>query len=119
MPEDPPALPPVQNATSTTKLRTNSTRDGPEFVRHFFAKSRLHHIGTWRATFQQKAAEFQAKYKGGPVTRAPASSSDRVILHVDMDCFFVAVAVRGRPELQKVPVAVAHSGNAGSSEISS
>ncbi|KAJ8524569.1 hypothetical protein ON010_g16548 [Phytophthora cinnamomi] len=114
--EDPPALPP---ASSTTKLWTNSTRDGPEFVRHFFAKSRLHHIGTWRATFQQKAAGFQAKYMGGPVARAPASSSDRVILHVDMDCFFVAVAVRGRPELQKVPVAVAHSGNAGSSEISS
>lgn len=116
MPNDPP---PVQTAGATSKLRTNSTRDGPEFVRHFFAKSRLHHIGTWRATFQQKAAEFQAKYKGGPVTRAPPSSSDRVILHVDMDCFFVAVAVRGRPELQKVPVAVAHSGNAGSSEISS
>ncbi|KAE9333673.1 DNA repair protein [Phytophthora fragariae] len=116
MPNDPP---PVQPAGATSKLRTNSTRDGPEFVRHFFAKSRLHHIGTWRATFQQKAAEFQAKYKGGPVTRVPASSGDRVILHVDMDCFFVAVAVRGRPELLKVPVAVAHSGNAGSSEISS
>ncbi|KAF1785731.1 DNA polymerase, Y-family, little finger domain [Phytophthora cactorum] len=51
--------------------------------------------------------------------KAPASSSDRVILHVDMDCFFVAVAARGKPELHKVPVAVAHSGNAGSSEISS
>uniref|UniRef100_M4B624 DNA repair protein REV1 n=1 Tax=Hyaloperonospora arabidopsidis (strain Emoy2) TaxID=559515 RepID=M4B624_HYAAE len=36
-----------------------------------------------------------------------------------MDCFFVAVAVRGRPELKQLPVAVAHSGNAGSSEISS
>ncbi|GMF14518.1 unnamed protein product [Phytophthora fragariaefolia] len=117
--EPPPVLPPAQAGGSTTKLRTNSTRDGPEFVRHFFAKSRLHHIGTWKATFQQKAAEFQSKYKGGPVTRAPASSSERVILHVDMDCFFVAVAVRGRPELQKVPVAVPHSGNAGSSEISS
>ncbi|KAG2819617.1 hypothetical protein PC129_g11635 [Phytophthora cactorum] len=124
VPEDPPASPPPQltskkSSNTTLKLRTNSTRDGPEFVRHFFAKSRLHHIGTWRATFQQKAAEFQAKYKGGPINRAPASSSDRVILHVDMDCFFVAVAARGKPELHKVPVAVAHSGNAGSSEISS
>ncbi|ETN15933.1 hypothetical protein PPTG_06195 [Phytophthora nicotianae INRA-310] len=123
VPEDPPASPPQvasnKNSTTTLKLRTNSTKDGPEFVRHFFAKSRLHHIGTWRATFQQKAAEFQAKYKGAPINRAPVSSSDRVILHVDMDCFFVAVAVRDKPELHKVPVAVAHSGNAGSSEISS
>ncbi|KAI9981553.1 hypothetical protein PInf_009306 [Phytophthora infestans] len=119
--EDPPASPPPSknNSTTSLKLRTNSTKDGPDFVRHFFAKSRLHHIGTWRATFQQKAAEFQAQYKGGPVTRASATSSDRVILHVDMDCFFVAVAVRDKPELQKVPVAVAHSSNAGSSEISS
>jgi DNA repair protein REV1 len=120
---DPPPEPPPMQTTADKgtmrKTRTNSTRDGPDFVRHFFAKSRLHHIGTWRATFQQKATAFQAKYKGAPVARAPASSSDRVLLHVDMDCFFVAVAVRGRPELQKVPVAVAHSGNAGSSEISS
>uniref|UniRef100_K3W5C8 UmuC domain-containing protein n=1 Tax=Globisporangium ultimum (strain ATCC 200006 / CBS 805.95 / DAOM BR144) TaxID=431595 RepID=K3W5C8_GLOUD len=36
-----------------------------------------------------------------------------------MDCFFVAVAVRERPELQNVPVAVAHSGNSGTSEVSS
>ncbi|KAG7382177.1 deoxycytidyl transferase [Phytophthora pseudosyringae] len=108
-----------KSSTAGTTLRTNSTRDGPEFVRHFFAKSRLHHIGAWRATFQQKAAEFQAKYQGGSMTKASASSSDRVLLHVDMDCFFVAVAVRGRPELAKVPVAVAHSGKAGSSEISS
>ncbi|OWZ24483.1 DNA repair protein [Phytophthora megakarya] len=118
--EDPPvSLLAEMNNAASSKLRTNSTKDGPEFVRHFFAKSRLHHIGTWRTTFQQKAAEFQAKYKGAPVTRAPVKSSDRVILHVDMDCFFVAVAVRGRNELEKVPVAVAHSGNAGSSEISS
>lgn len=104
---------------TATKARTNSTRDGPEFVRHFFAKSRLHHIGTWRTTFQQKAADFQAKYKGGTVERASPTSCERVILHVDMDCFFVAVAVRDRPELQNVPVAVAHSSKAGSSEISS
>ncbi|RMX65532.1 hypothetical protein DD238_004915 [Peronospora effusa] len=108
-----------KTSSAPDKLQTTSTRDGPEFVKHFFAKSRLHHIGTWRSTFQQKAAEFLAKYKGGQVTRALASSNDRVMLHVDMDCFFVAVAVRGRPQLEKVPVAVAHSGNAGSSEISS
>lgn len=99
--------------------RRKPTRDGAEFVRHFFAKSRLHHIGNWRSTFQQKAGEFLSIYKGPSIQREASTSSRRVILHVDMDCFFVAVAVRERPELKNVPVAVAHSGNAGTSEISS
>lgn len=32
-----------------------------------------------------------------------------VIMHIDMDCFFVSVGIRNRPELQDVPVAVAHA----------
>ena len=36
----------------------------------------------------------------------------RVILHVDMDCFFVSVLVKNRPELRDKPVAVAHNGTA-------
>ena len=34
----------------------------------------------------------------------------RVILHVDMDCFFVSVLVKNRPELRDKAVAVAHNG---------
>lgn len=116
--------PNAQVAGKTTSVaapgKTNSTRDGPaKFVRHFFAKSRLHHIGSWRTTFQQKAAEFQSVYKGERIRREPPTSSNRVILHIDMDCFFVAVAVRERPDLDGKAIAVAHSGNAGSSEVSS
>lgn len=107
-------------SASYGETRSKFTRDGPEFVRHFFAKSRLHHIGNWRSTFQQKAAEFLSIYKGPAIQRESPTSCRRVILHVDMDCFFVAVAVRERPELQSAPVAVAHSGNSGgTSEISS
>lgn len=40
-------------------------------------------------------------------------------MHVDMDCFFAAVSSRSRPELQDVPLAVAHSNHAaGHSEVS-
>ena len=40
-------------------------------------------------------------------------------MHVDMDCFFASVSLRNRPELQGVPIAVAHSNHsAGHSEIS-
>lgn len=34
---------------------------------------------------------------------------DLVIMHIDMDCFFVSVGIRNRPELQGVPVAVTHA----------
>ncbi|KAG6954777.1 hypothetical protein JG687_00011600 [Phytophthora cactorum] len=90
VPEDPPASPPPQltskkSSNTTLKLRTNSTRDGPEFVRHFFAKSRLHHIGTWRATFQQKAAEFQAKYKGMFMQTAKELCPELIVLPYQFD----------------------------------
>lgn len=40
-------------------------------------------------------------------------------MHVDMDCFFASVAVRNRPELRGIPLAIAHSNNSsGHSEIS-
>lgn len=43
----------------------------------------------------------------------------RVLMHVDMDCFFASVSVRNRPELQGIPLAVAHSNHtAGHSELS-
>ena len=50
-------------------------------------------------------------------------SRERVILHIDMDCFFCSVAVRGRPEFVGMPVAVcwssADSDKAWHGEISS
>lgn len=57
------------------------------------------------------------------ILRSPSSlqdsRGDRVVVHVDMDCFFVSALTRHRPDLARVPVAVAHSASAGSSEISS
>lgn len=34
---------------------------------------------------------------------------ESVIMHIDMDCFFVSVGIRNRPELQGLPVAVTHA----------
>nr|CCA18314.1 DNA repair protein REV1 putative [Albugo laibachii Nc14]CCA18413.1 DNA repair protein REV1 putative [Albugo laibachii Nc14] len=111
-----------QAEDAIVKKRTNSSKGGPEFLKSFFAKSRLHHIGTWRTRFQQRAQEFEKLYTKAPMHRESPQSDKRVILHVDMDCFFVAIAIkchRLNRELESKPVAVAHSSNAGSSEISS
>lgn len=41
----------------------------------------------------------------------------QVIMHIDMDCFFVSVGLRDRPDLRGQPVAVTHGkGNPGSSK---
>ncbi|XP_071805279.1 DNA repair protein REV1-like isoform X1 [Asterias amurensis] len=45
-----------------------------------------------------------------------SSKSDRVIMHVDMDCFFVSVGLRNRPDLIGKPVAVTHSRGKGMPE---
>lgn len=34
---------------------------------------------------------------------------DSVIMHIDMDCFFVSVGIRKKPELRDLPVAVTHA----------
>ncbi|KAI4371218.1 hypothetical protein MLD38_019481 [Melastoma candidum] len=41
-----------------------------------------------------------------PVAKAGSSSDSRVIAHVDLDCFYVQVEQRKRPELRGVPAAV-------------
>eukprot|EP00611_Tribonema_gayanum_P019309 TRINITY_DN3321_c3_g1_i2.p1 TRINITY_DN3321_c3_g1~~TRINITY_DN3321_c3_g1_i2.p1 ORF type:complete len:949 (+),score=282.51 TRINITY_DN3321_c3_g1_i2:429-2849(+) len=107
-----------------------TSREDPDFVATFFRHSRLHHIGHFTARYSKMAAEYlrerdatggKAVYNG-PLGEGPT----RVVLHVDMDCFFVSVMIRDRPELKSKAVAVAHTGGTtpstgigSSSEISS
>lgn len=47
-----------------------------------------------------------------PVMNLNVSSSaqkSRIIMHIDMDCFFVSVGLRNHPELRGFPIAVAHA----------
>jgi DNA repair protein REV1 len=51
---------------------------------------------------------------------AGAAAQERVVVHLDMDCFFVSVAAVGRPEFAGRPLAVCHSNSArGTGEVSS
>ncbi|KNC96285.1 uncharacterized protein SPPG_08437 [Spizellomyces punctatus DAOM BR117] len=76
----------------------------PGFLQKFFASSRLHHLSTWKGELRDFV------YRQGPRRRTNATAhSKRVIIHVDMDCYFASVALRDRPHLQSLPVVVAHS----------
>ncbi|KXZ53208.1 hypothetical protein GPECTOR_7g1101 [Gonium pectorale] len=108
----------LRAASDLARGPPRSTRTDPRFMETFFRSSRLHFIGTWRTRIEALMSEVEphapapAPYtKGGP---------ERVILHVDMDCFFASVAALGRPELAGRPLAVCHSNSSrGTGEVSS
>ncbi|KAL1465628.1 hypothetical protein WDU94_005182 [Cyamophila willieti] len=113
---------------------TTKTASNEDFLGEFYNKSRLHHLSTMGAMFKQYVNQLREKhdgvFKGIEALRAWKSSSlqnteeeeldetfsdnpkpshsDPVIMHIDMDCFFVSVGIRNNPELKDQPVAVAH-----------
>lgn len=87
-----------------------STSENPNFVRDFFAQSRLHFIGSFRARYEKILARMVAEE--GTLCKLPydrTKTSERIIFHVDMDCFFAAVAIAKNPSLKNRPIAVCHA----------
>lgn len=96
------------------------------FLSEFYSNSRLHHISTMGATFKQYVNDLREKSSGEfpgvekcrkwKVTNQQSSlynpiniNYKNIIMHIDMDCFFVSVGLRKRPELKNFPVAVTHA----------
>ena len=85
------------------------------FVSDFYSHSRLHYLSTWGAEFRDyinnliQTTELKTPRRSPPKT----ASRKRIIMHIDMDSFFVSVALRSRPELRGKPVAVCHAGRGG------
>ncbi|XP_058007455.1 DNA repair protein REV1 isoform X2 [Hevea brasiliensis] len=100
----------------------HSTLEDPNFVDNYFKSSRLHFIGTWRNRYRKRFYPLSNEFRcrSASTVNASDNSQKTTIIHVDMDCFFVSVVIRNRPELQDKPVAVCHSNNPkGTAEISS
>ncbi|KAK9287385.1 hypothetical protein L1049_015803 [Liquidambar formosana] len=99
----------------------HSTLEDPNFVENYFKNSRLHFIGTWRNRYRKRFPSLSNRIKSTSSNfSASTISRKNLIIHVDMDCFFVAVVIRNHPELRDKPVAVCHSDNPkGTAEVSS
>ncbi|XP_044764576.1 DNA repair protein REV1 [Coccinella septempunctata] len=100
--------------------RISKTASDPEFLEEFFNNSRLHLIATMGAEFKQLMSQLRAKSDGKFIGKEQLLSKGKVdskrlyssvVMHIDMDCFFVSVGLRNRPELRGQPVAVTHARN--------
>ncbi|VDM69167.1 unnamed protein product [Strongylus vulgaris] len=105
-----------KNVTAEREERILDARD-PNFLEAFYARSRLHlistlaqdlkdYVGTLRSTERpsfpgRESLEYLATENFVPFSRT--------IFHVDLDCFFVSVALRKHPDLKDKPVAITHS----------
>lgn len=119
-----------KNHTETTTVNSSECHTSPiaktardeNFLEEFYNNSRLHLISTLGATFKQYVNELRSKdvkeFPGKESLRNwkmqnPSHEShllgDTCIMHIDMDCFFVSVGLRKRPELRDQPVAVTHA----------
>ncbi|XP_015925771.2 DNA repair protein REV1 [Parasteatoda tepidariorum] len=105
----------------------------PDFLSEFYGHSRLHHISTGGQELKryvqyliESKKDFSGREKLVRYAEQHAVSLDadplqdawnlqenkkqsHVIMHLDMDCFFVSVGLRKHPELKGLPVAVTHS----------
>ncbi|KAF2888357.1 hypothetical protein ILUMI_17816, partial [Ignelater luminosus] len=107
--------PAVENKPTSTRTLTAAD---PRFLAEFYNNSRLHLISTLGAEYKQLVTRMREKSDGKFPGRnklkqlngtAKFLKNEAFVMHIDMDCFFVSVGLRNRPELRGQPVAVTHA----------
>jgi len=97
------------------------------FLSEFYNNSRLHLISTMATTFKHLVNDARKRnrtdYPGRQrlkkwteqigvkdmLAHDSELDSGKIIMHIDMDCFFVSAGLVERPELRGLPIAVTHA----------
>lgn len=128
-PEEKPRHLPTENDTPKTNVARTAV--DPNFLAEFYNNSRLHHIATLGASFKQHITKLRDSHTGTFLARdvlkqtlpqradenGVRATDGNVIMHIDMDCFFVSVGLRTRPHLKGFPIAVTHSKGAAANNV--
>ncbi|CAG9767888.1 unnamed protein product [Ceutorhynchus assimilis] len=108
----------TKTSTETTFSTATKTASDPKFLEEFYSNSRLHLIATLGAEFKLLVGQLRDKSDGKFPGREklivekgklPSTVPQSIIMHIDMDCFFVSVGLRKHPELKGKPVAITHA----------
>ena len=107
-----------ETSTKVEKEETGTAVD-PNFLQDFLKNSRLHHIATLGSSFKYHINDLRKNHDGKfplreelktKLKRSETSHEDQeLVMHIDMDCFFVSVSIKNYPHLKGLPVAVTHS----------
>jgi len=105
----------LRRAAPSLQQRQRTSKDNENYAKDYHNASRLHFIGTWKARFE---ALCETLPPPPPLPQVPAG--ERIVLHIDMDCFFPSVAAALHPELAGLPLAVSWGmATSGHAEIAS
>ena len=95
--------------TNTSPSKGMGKAGDPGFMNEFYSNSRLHHLSMWKSELKRFATMIHKASSKKVNVKTLNKKSERCIMHIDMDSFFVSVALKERPELKGKPVAVCHA----------
>ncbi|KAJ7118926.1 hypothetical protein C8R44DRAFT_841304 [Mycena epipterygia] len=125
----------AQRVMADPEWRGAHTSAAPGYIKNYFEHSRLHFMSAVKAELVREAqaraeAKLEEQQQNAVLKVAPDSPAkgkgrareERVVMHCDFDCFFVAAGLLSRPQLRGQPVVVCHSqgtqgGSSSTSEI--
>ena len=101
------------DVSDTSSERTDMpTTNATNLISEFYTHSRLHHLSQWSTELKEFTTRMRNQITPKLVKlltqQKLKKDSFNVFVHIDLDCFFVSVGLRDRPQLLGKPVAVSH-----------